>query len=95
MRFLSMTREELVEYVKEINGLVGAVDGDTLGAVRRLVEAYNKTAWKLERCVDLIEYMKDKVPRDVRNEVEWELYKVMREPVERREGDEQDKDRVD
>ena len=76
MKFLSMTREELVEYVKEINGLVGAVDGDSLRAIRRLVEEYNRVAWRLERCGDLIEFMLDKVPDDIRGVVEKEYKEV-------------------
>ena len=72
-----MTREELVEYVKEINGLVGAVDGDSLRAIRRLVEEYNRAAWRLERCGDLIEFMLDKVPDDIRGVVEKEYKEVV------------------
>ena len=76
MKFLTMTREELVEYVKEINGLVGAVDGDTISALRRLISKYNETVWKMERYRSMIEYMMDKVPDDVKAAVERELEEV-------------------
>jgi len=46
-------------------------------AAGKLIEAYERTARKLERCIMLIRYMKDHVPEYVRETVEEELKKVM------------------
>ncbi len=47
--------------LKEIGGLVGAVDGDYIGKVRRLVQEFTVESWRVRNLLSLVEYLQDKL----------------------------------
>lgn len=43
------------KFCKEIAGLVGAVDGDIIGNIRRILEILNKTHYQKEKAIEMLE----------------------------------------
>ena len=52
-----MSREELLDYIKQLNGLLGAVDGDTIKAIKKMLEICNVTAWQVKKYLERINYL--------------------------------------
>jgi len=49
------------EILKEINGLLGAVDGDTVKAVKNLIAYIRELEYKLQKCRDEVIYLRTKL----------------------------------
>ena len=49
------------EILKEINGLLGAVDGDTVKAVKNLIAYIRELEYKLQKCRDEVIYLRNKL----------------------------------
>jgi len=56
--------DKVLWLIKEVNGILGAIDGDTIKATRKLVEAYNVTAWQVEQYRNLIDFLLDRVDNE-------------------------------
>ena len=61
MNLEDMTKEELTAYIKEINGLLGAVDGDTIGSLKKFIRIYNIISWQVEKYYMIICFLIDKI----------------------------------
>lgn len=75
-QIIEMSKEELLNYIKGLNGLLGAVDGNTIKALRKMLEIYNVTAWQVERYLDLIRYLMERVETHDKAFVEKELNRI-------------------
>ncbi|HEC45398.1 MAG TPA: hypothetical protein ENI25_01095 [Epsilonproteobacteria bacterium] len=53
------------ETLKEVNGLLGAVDGDTVKAVRNLIAYTRELEYKLQKCRDEVTYLRTKLSEGV------------------------------
>ena len=73
MNLDDLSKEELIMYIKNINGLIGAVDGKTIEHLRRFIKIYNVTAWQVERYSDLIHFLLDRANEEDRHFVEKKI----------------------
>ncbi|MHC1625366.1 MAG: hypothetical protein ACXQS2_05140 [Methermicoccaceae archaeon] len=53
------------ETLKEVNGLLGAVDGDTIKAVKNLIAYIRELEYKLQKCRDEVTYLRTKLSGEV------------------------------
>ena len=70
------TNENYYKIIREVNGILGAVDGDTVKASKRLVRAYNITSWEVDRLRDVIRFLLDRVGDEDRQYIEKELEEI-------------------
>jgi len=61
-----MSKEELIMYIKNINGLVGAVDGDTEKHIRNLIHEYNKICHKYDNLKTEVKVAVEMLKDDIR-----------------------------
>ena len=54
---------ESQDLIKEINGLIGAVDGDTLKHLRRFIQKYNTLHWKYNRLKEKVQGLLEDLER--------------------------------
>jgi len=72
----TLSKDELVNLIKKVNTLLGAVDGNTIEKLRKFIEIYNVTAWQVERYSDLIHFLLDRVGDDDKKFVEKEISRI-------------------
>lgn len=70
------TDEKYYEIIREVNGILGAVDGDTVKASKRLVRAYNITSWEVDRLRDIIRFLLDRVGNEDKQYIEKEMQEI-------------------
>ena len=70
------TDEKYYEIIREVNGILGAVDGDTVKASKRLVRAYNITSWEVDRLRDIIRFLLDRVGDEDKQYIEKEMQEI-------------------
>jgi len=58
-----MSKEELINLIKEVNGLVGAVDGDTLKHLRKFIQKYNELDWKYQNVKQAIQGLLEEIDK--------------------------------
>ena len=84
MNLDDLSKEELIMYIKNINGLIGAVDGKTIEHLRRFIKIYNVTAWQVERYSDLIHFLLDRANEEDRHFVEKKISVIRKIVVQKR-----------
>lgn len=57
---------ESQDLIKEINGLIGAVDGDTLKHLRRFIRKYNTLYWKYNRLKERVQRLLDEIDNEIK-----------------------------
>ena len=60
-----MSKKELIIYIKNINGLVGAVDGDTEKHVRNLIYEYNKICHKYDNLKTEVKVAAERLKKEI------------------------------
>jgi len=68
---------ESQDLIKEINGLIGAVDGDTLKHLRRFIQKYNTLHWKYNRLKEKVQGLLDEIERK-KGDVDASLSKILK-----------------
>ena len=80
-----LSKEELITIIKNVNGMIGAVNGNTIKKLKKFIEIYNITAWQVERYSDLIHFLLDRVNENDRRFAEKrisEIKKKVRDKIE-------------
>ena len=70
--------ENCCDLLKEVNGLIGAIDGDTLSCLRKLISQYDVTCWQVEEYYVLLSTVLDNenVPQSLRSFIKSRIQEI-------------------
>ena len=71
-------KENCCDLLKEVNGLIGAIDGDTLSRLRKLISQYDVTCWQVEEYYVLLSTVLDNenVPQSLRSFIKSRIQEI-------------------
>jgi len=74
-------KENCCDVLKEANGLIGAINGDTLSHLRKLISQYNVTCWQVEEYYILLSTVLDNenVPQSLRSFIRSRILEIRNE----------------
>jgi len=63
------SEEEALKKLREVNGLLGALDGKTIARTRRIIQLHTVTGWALDRLCILLEHSNPEYAREEKKRV--------------------------